>query len=222
MFKFFSEKRIDEKSKKDVKATLRKVANGGVKTLLIAAQAAPVVGPFAVLMAELVATCEQVKSNKEAFKNLQGRLQTIAGLFADVIVLAEDDPASTKGASLQKSMDHLEDIIKQAKKNLDSYTNAGFLKNLMGSEPTQTFNDLDSDLTKALNELSFSLQVEHIKAQAMTHNVICNLQHEMEQLGGLQDIAANQAKLQLVKINYFVYHASSILFQQSLLLIIIL
>lgn len=188
---------LDPKTQKCVKKILFTVAKGGSRSLLLAAEAVPMLGPFAVMMNELIEVCDQAKCNHQAFKCLRDRLQTIAQLFADIVQTATDDSPS-KIASLQICMDNLESVMKKANSEISSYTSRGFFAKFLGSKPQETFDGLDADLTKNLNELSTALQVSQYQTQKETHTVLCDLKHTIESLGGAEGLKDNNVNLQKV------------------------
>lgn len=188
---------MDPKTQECVKKILFTVARGGSRSLLLAAEAVPVLGPFAVMMNELIEVCDQAKCNHQAFKCLRDRLQSIAQLFADIVQTATDDSPS-KIASLQICMDNLEMVMKKANSEIASYTSRGFFAKFLGRKPQETFDGLDADLTNNLNELSTALQVSQYQTQKETHNVLCDLKHTIENLGGAEGLKDNHANLQKV------------------------
>jgi hypothetical protein len=83
----------------------------------------------------------------------------------------------------------LETILTDAIGCLEAFTQAGFLRKLLcGTKPKQTFDQLDLDLTKCLNELSVALNLQIVLSQAKCYNAIYDVQQKVDQLGGLQGL----------------------------------
>lgn len=190
----------DKETHAAVRAALSATASNGVRTLLLIAESAPVIGPIAVLLNQLVAVCDQAKCNKEAFKHLKTRLEKFSILYSDVLKSVGEN--SFQLPSVQKCLTDLQVKMFEAHKELYQYAKAGFISHfLTGSKPQQTFDSLDSCLTQYLNELSAALQVHVIVEQAKTYSVVCNIKSNIDaQLGGFNGISMSQEKLEQVVI----------------------
>lgn len=191
----------EKDSNTSVQTALLAAASTGARTLLLVAESVPLVGPFAILMNQLVVVCDQAKCNKEAFSSLKSRLDNFAILFSELLKTVGSD--QTRSTAAQSCLNRLQNKLNEANEEMVLYVRSGFISHfLSGSKPQQTFNSLDADLTSCLNELALALQVHEINALAKTYNVVCGIKNTVDnQLGGLDGLAMNQEKLQQVLHN---------------------
>ena len=73
-------------------------------------------------------------------------------------------------------MTRLEDTLNESVEKLGVFAKSGFLGSiLVGSKPKQQFEQLDSDLTMCINELSVTLQTTQLNEQVQTYKVVCDI-----------------------------------------------
>eukprot|EP01032_Pedospumella_encystans_P020346 gene20346-23111_t len=143
-------------------------------TLLTIAEEIPPFDNVARLMNKILQICDQCKCNEEASHVLQERFCRLTEhLFSEAQGLAHRRPekASFKRASL--SLSALQ----------------------RGSKPQETFESLDRDMTRCLNDLSMALHVTALEENEKIYDVVCNIQAKVDELGGPAGLLANPARL---------------------------
>lgn len=174
----------------------------GLRNLRAAIASNPIVNPFAILLIKLIDINKQAKCNKTAFQVLNFRLESFAGLVADVISCADDDHPEEGGnhdKAIQDSMKALEEAVKVSIDEIESYSYAGWTMKFWGAEPKQVFNKLDADLTLTVNKLCDVLGLPEKKTETTTHDVNCNLKEIVDELGGLRAVLDSDVQLEQVE-----------------------
>jgi hypothetical protein len=94
----------------------------GVKILLLSSELIPIVGSFARLLTLGIMVCENAKCNRDAFKQLKGRLCDLGSLFLSENGLTHVAIGRKQNSLLQKHTSQLEAIMEDGLTYLSAFS----------------------------------------------------------------------------------------------------
>ncbi len=97
-----------------------------IKILLLSSELIPIVGSFARLLSQGIIVCENAKCNKDAFKQLKGRLCDFGSLFLSENGLTHVAIERKQNSVLQQHITRMEDIMEDGLNYLTAFSKVIF------------------------------------------------------------------------------------------------